>query len=339
MTAPIQTISIALCTYNGEAHLQEQWESLLNQERLPDEVVVCDDCSTDGTRALLCQLAEESPFKVMLIENEEQLGYNKNFEKALSLCSGDLIFICDQDDYWFPHKTRVMTDYMAAHPNVEIAFCNANEADDQLHDLHQPFWDRVRLDDFQKERWAMGLSMEVLLEGNRMMGCATAIRRQFITKLLPIPTDIPGYIYDGWISLVGSACDTIRLIDQTLQLYRTHENQQVGTKAEPPQPYVSLRDRFTRDRSIKLEPLIKTRQQLRKIRSYLVERVPEDCPGLKLLDRKLAHFTMRSTLPDNRLQRVWPVLSDLQQGLYHRYADSAANSLAPYMAALGDLLE
>ncbi|TAE25258.1 MAG: glycosyltransferase [Cytophagales bacterium] len=339
MSSSIQTLSIALCTYNGEAHLAEQWESLLKQERPPDEVVVCDDCSTDNTRMLIRQLAQTAPFTVRVVENDMQLGYNKNFEKALSLCTGDLIFICDQDDYWFPHKTRVMAEYMADHPDVQIAFCNANEADENLNDLGMPFWNRIRLDQFCKERWALGMSMEVLLEGSRMMGCATVLRRPFLTQALPIPTDIPGYIYDGWISLVGGACNTIQLIDQPLQLYRTHENQQVGTRPEPAQAHISLRERFTRDRAIKLEPLARTRYQLRKIKENLSERVPAHAEGLKQLERKLRHYTMRSTLPENRLFRVWPVLRDLQQGLYHRYADSAANGLAPYLAALGDLLE
>ena len=339
MTSFTQTLSIALCTYNGEAHLPAQWNSLLKQERLPDEVVICDDKSTDGTRAMLRELAKEAPFRVVIVENEEQLGYNKNFEKALSLCTGDLLFICDQDDYWFPQKLTVMTQYMATYPTVQIGFCNAYEADEHLNNLNRPFWNRVRLDAFQKERWKMGLSMEVLLDGNRMMGCATVIRRTFMTELTPFPTDIPGYIYDGWISLVGAAHNAIQLIDQPLQLYRTHDNQQVGVRAEPTGPRVRLKDRFSRDRSIKMEPLVKIRQQLHKIKNHLSGRVPMQSEGMKQIDRKLAHYTMRSTLPDNRLLRLWPVLSDLRQGLYHRYADASADWYSPYLAALGDLLE
>ncbi len=339
MISPIQTISIALCTYNGEAHLPAQWDSLLKQERPPDEVIICDDCSTDHTRALLQQLAAEAPFRVVVVENEEQLGYNKNFEKALSLCTGDLVFICDQDDYWFPQKLTVMTQYMVDNPSVQVAFCDAYVADENLNAQQEPFWNRVRLDDFQKKRWALGLSMEVLLDGNRMMGCATVIRQGFIAKLIPFPTDIPGYIYDGWISLVGAACNAIQLIDKPLQLYRTHENQQVGVKAAPVGPHVSLKERFTRDRSIKLEPLSKTQQQLTKIKEYLSERVSAQADGMKQIERKLAHYTMRSTLPDNRLLRVWPVLRDLQLGLYHRYADAATDWYSPYLAALGDLME
>lgn len=339
MDSPIQTISIALCTYNGEAHLPAQWDSLLKQERLPDEVIICDDRSTDNTRTLLQQLSAKAPFKVVVVENEVQLGYNKNFEKALGLCTGDLVFICDQDDYWFPQKIRVMAQYMATHPSAQVAFCNAYVADENLNTQQEPFWNRVRLDEYQKKRWELGLSMEVLLDGNRMMGCATVIRRAFIATLIPFPTDIPGYIYDGWISLVGAACNAIDLIDMPLQLYRTHENQQVGVKAAPVGPHISLKERFTRDRSVKLEPLAKTRQQLSKIRDYLGQRVSVQAQGMKQIERKLAHYTMRSTLPNNRLLRIGPVLHDLQLGLYHRYADAATDWYSPYLAALGDLME
>lgn len=339
MNSTSQTISIALCTYNGEAHLPAQWNSLLKQERPPDEVIICDDCSTDDTRLLLRRLAAEAPFRVVVVENEVQLGYNKNFEKALSLCTGDLVFICDQDDYWFTQKLAVMTQYMAAHPAAQVAFCNAYVADESLNTQQESFWNRVRLDDFQKQRWALGLSMEVLLDGNRMMGCATVIRQGFIAKLIPFPTDIPGYIYDGWISLVGAAYNVIQLIDTPLQLYRTHENQQVGVKAAPVGPHVSLKERFTRDRFIKLEPLTKTRHQLSKIKEHLSERVSAQAVGMKQVERKLAHYTMRSTLPDNRLLRLRPVLRDLQLGLYHRYADAGTDWYSPYLAALGDLME
>jgi len=339
MISPIQTLSIALCTYNGEAYLPAQWDSLLKQERLPDEVIICDDGSTDKTRVMLRQLAKEAPFRVVVVENEKQLGYNKNFEKALSLCTGDLVFICDQDDYWLPEKLRVMEEYMDANPGVQITFCNAYEADEHLNTQQELFWTRVRLDDLQKELWKLGLSMEVLLDGNRMMGCATVIRQAFIAQLIPFPIDIPGYIYDGWISLVGAAHSAIQLIDKPLQLYRTHDNQQVGVRPEPVGPYISLRDRFTRDRSVKLEPILKTQQQLLKIKNHLIKRVPDQLEGMKQVELKLAHYTMRSTLPENRFQRIWPVLRDLQRGLYHRYANTAADWYSPYLAALGDLME
>lgn len=333
------TVSIALCTFNGETYLPAQWESLLKQNCLPNEVVVCDDASTDQTLSLLRQFAAEAPFPVTIVQNAVRLGFNKNFEQALSLCTGDLIYICDQDDYWFPEKIQTMTHFMVENPSAQVAFNNAFVADEDLNNLNELFWLRVRFNEQAQERWNKGEVMEVLLDGSRMMGCATVIRREFVPKLIPIPTDISGYIYDGCISLVAAAYNSLQYVDVPLQLYRTHNSQQVGVRAAPVPPRVRLRDRFTRGRELKLAPLLFKRQQLEQIMAFLQDRVPKSTPGMEQLTRKLAHYTMRSRLPDNRLNRILPIVRDLQRGNYHRYADAATDWYSPYLAALGDLLE
>ena len=333
------TISLALCTYNGESYLPTQWQSLVDQQLLPDEVIVCDDQSTDDTIAVLRKLAAEAPFPVRIIENQTRLGFNKNFEQVLSECTGDLIFICDQDDFWFPEKIAVMTDHMTQHPDTQVTFCNAWVTDEHLQGREKRFWEWIRFDSRAQKRWQNGEMMEVMLDGNRVMGCATVIRRSFLSAVLPIPNEVPGYIYDGWVGLVGAAFHTIRFIDQPLQLYRTHVQQQVGVRQKEVPERIRLRDRFARHRAKKLAPLRDKQAQLATISRLLAERTSANAPGLPHLHRRLAHFTMRSCLPHDRLKRLKPVLSSLQQGNYNRYADASANWMAPYLAALGDLLE
>ena len=97
-------VSIAMAAYNGADYLSEQLSSFLLQTRLPDELVVCDDASSDSTVSIIEEFALRAPFEVRLIKNKQNLGYIRNFEKALSLCQGDLIFLSDQDDVWFPEK-------------------------------------------------------------------------------------------------------------------------------------------------------------------------------------------------------------------------------------------
>ncbi|MCK8490934.1 MULTISPECIES: glycosyltransferase family 2 protein [Spirosoma] len=340
MENPVRpTISVALCTYNGETYLPAQWQSLLDQHLLPDEIVVCDDRSTDGTVALLERLAAEAPFRVRILVNDVQLGSNKNFERALSECTGDLIFICDQDDYWFPNKISVMTDYMEKHPNDQLAFSDAWVTDEHLQGRERRFWTWIRFDEEAQNRWRTGEMMEVMLDGNRVMGCATVVRRSFLNRVMPFPDEVPGYIYDGWLGLVGAAYNAIQFVDEPLLLYRTHVRQQVGVRQKEPPQRVRLRDRFSRHRAIKLAPLREKQATLATISRLLAERVPQEAPGLTLLRRRLSHFTMRSCLPHDRLRRLKPVLNSLQQGNYNRYADAAANWYAPYLAALGDVLE
>jgi len=177
--------------------------------------------------------------------------------------------------FGFLKNLQVMSDFMIANPTTEIAFNNAYVADQDLTNLDELFWMRVRFDSDAQARWNNGEAMEVLLDGSRMMGCATVIRHDFIPKVLPIPTDIPNYIYDGCISLVGVAYDSVRFVDKPLQLYRTHDSQQVGVKAAPVPPRIRLRDRFTRGRELKLAPLLFKQNQLAKIYAFLSERVPE----------------------------------------------------------------
>lgn len=335
----LPTISIALCTYNGSDHLQDQWQSLLSQQVLPNEIVISDDQSTDGTQNLLDKLAAEAPFPVRVLKNKERLGYNKNFEQALATCMGDLIFICDQDDYWLPEKIRIMTQFMEQHPDAQLAFCNAWVTDEHLQGRQKQVWEAVRFDKKAQTRWRSGEMLDVLLDGNRMMGCATVIRRSSLPMLLPIPNDIPGYIYDGWLALVAATQQAIQFVNQPLQLYRTHVQQQIGVREKPTPDRIRMRDRATRHRARKLAPLRKIQAQLSTISQLLSKRVPPTSPGLPQLHQRLAHFTLRSYLPRNRFKRIGPVLQNLWRGNYRRYADPSANWYAPYLAVLGDIFE
>jgi glycosyltransferase involved in cell wall biosynthesis len=91
-------ISIAMCTYNGAAFLPAQLQSILTQSRRPDEIIICDDRSTDDTRSILETFKNESPIPVILNINDQNLGSVRNFERAINLCTGDVIALSDQDD-------------------------------------------------------------------------------------------------------------------------------------------------------------------------------------------------------------------------------------------------
>ena len=102
--------SVAICTYNGADFLSDQLESIIAQSRPPDQIVVCDDGSTDETQALLKRFAATSPVPVSLHFNEKNFGSVKNFEKAISLCTGDVIALSDQDDVWRADKLQLIED-------------------------------------------------------------------------------------------------------------------------------------------------------------------------------------------------------------------------------------
>src|ERR1700743_1857825 len=102
-------VSIALCTYNGAAYIEEQLDTLVNQSYPNCEIIVVDDCSKDNTVKILSEYADKYP-QVRIHINEKNLGYTRNFEKAIRLCKGEYIALCDQDDIWDPQKIEMQVN-------------------------------------------------------------------------------------------------------------------------------------------------------------------------------------------------------------------------------------
>ena len=130
MSSP-DKISVALCTYNGEQFLSRQLASIQQQTRTPDELVVCDDCSTDRTLEILQDFAASAAFPVRITQNDDNLGFVANFERAIQLCQGDLIALCDQDDIWYPTRLERSLQEFTAHPEVGFVFSDADIIDQQ----------------------------------------------------------------------------------------------------------------------------------------------------------------------------------------------------------------
>lgn len=125
-------VSVALATFNGERFLAEQLQSLANQSRLPDELVVSDDGSTDDTLTILENFSKSAPFTVILLPGEGRLGYGQNFRRAFNRCSSNLIAFCDQDDVWWPDKIAKV-ERLFDDPAVLLAYHNANVVELQRH--------------------------------------------------------------------------------------------------------------------------------------------------------------------------------------------------------------
>src|SRR5690349_20095217 len=118
-------ISVAMCTYNGARFLPEQLESIAAQTRLPGELVVCDDRSTDESAEIVRDFARRSPFSVRLEINQENLGSTKNFEKAIGLCQGEIIALADQDDVWHGQKLSCLAGVLENDDRIGAVFSDA----------------------------------------------------------------------------------------------------------------------------------------------------------------------------------------------------------------------
>ena len=246
-------ISVALCTYNGEKYLPEQLESIVQQSMPVNELVVCDDGSSDNTLGILQKFAEKVPFPVRVFRNETNLGSTKNFEKCLSLCLGDIILLCDQDDRWRNDRVEKQVGYLRGHPEMDAVFCNARIIDGASQPTQSTIWQQIQFTESSQRRWKSGKAHEILFGGFVVTGATLAIRRSSLERLTPFPIHIPRLIHDAWIALVLSLEGKIQFIDEPLVFYRLHDNQQVGF-GSPMEP-VSMKDRLSRSRSEKLTPL------------------------------------------------------------------------------------
>ena len=124
-------VSIALCTFNGAKYLSEQVESILNQTYTNLEIIICDDCSSDDTPDIISKYLSKDR-RIKMFVNTTNLGCNKNFEKAISLTSGEYIAISDQDDIWEPYKIEELVNNIG---DNWLIFSNSSLIDTDGHEL------------------------------------------------------------------------------------------------------------------------------------------------------------------------------------------------------------
>lgn len=214
-------ISVAMCTYNGEKFLKEQLESIFSQTCQPDEIIISDDCSKDHTVQLAYSLLAQWNGKWKIVQNKENMGFRKNFEQAIQLCQGDIIFLSDQDDVWLPEKIETMVAVFARHPDVILAFHDAELVDRNLTGLGFSFWDFL---DF-KPACFKNLDYRQLIGHNVVQGSACAFRKNLVSSACPFPQDIA---HDEWLGLVALVLGNIFPISKKLLKYRQWESNVIG---------------------------------------------------------------------------------------------------------------
>ena len=219
------TTSVALCTYNGEKYLAEQLDSILSQSIVVDEIVVCDDGSTDGTIRILDEFENKFPLVFKIFKNEKNLGYTKNFEKAISLCSGDLIFLCDQDDVWKNDKIERIKKIAEYRPDKNV-FAHRIEILTPNNEVQNiSFWD---IEGFNKNWDNAELLKYLLFQRNVFPGMSLAITKTAKEKYLPLQTPHKNIIHDYEILLKSIRDHAFLMIDESLTLYRKHDHQNIG---------------------------------------------------------------------------------------------------------------
>lgn len=331
LTTKNLTLSVALCTYNGERYLPEQLASIASQTLFPNEVVIVDDGSSDGSVALIRHWAEAVPFSVNIHQNVRNLGSTKSFEKAMSLCTGDVIVLSDQDDAWRTDRLAKTVAWLAENPSMDAVFCNADLIDEHSQPTGQRIWDMVEFGPEKQQKWQQGLGYELLFSGYIVTGATMALRRTVLPTLLPFPTHVQYLIHDAWISLVLALKGTIGFIDEPLIRYRQHSSQQVGFKAD--RARVTLQDRLNRSRAERMAPILEKATRFRQACELLDQLPTIDPKRLTSLHRMANHLDRRVRLPATRPLRIPMVLSELAKGNYQLFSGHW------WKTAVGDLIE
>ncbi|OWK43961.1 glycosyltransferase family 2 protein [Fimbriiglobus ruber] len=303
-------LSVALCTYNGEKYLADQLASVRAQSRLPDEVVVCDDVSTDGTVGVVRRFAAEVSFPVRVEVNAENLRSTRNFAKAIGLCTGDVVVLSDQDDVWLPHKLETLERTLLAHPEAGFVWSNAAVVNDTLNPLGFTLWDAIRFSPSDQRRVRQGRAFEVLLKRYRVTGATMAFRAAYRDIVLPIP---PEWVHDAWIALVIAAVAPCVPIEEPLIRYRQHASQQIGQRMRGLYAQYLLAKQMTRGTF----EAVAGRYAMARDRLGGVRGV--SARDLELLDRKAQFFTRRAAMRDARW-RFPRILREVWEGGYSRYA-------------------
>lgn len=310
-----------MCIFNGKQFLGEQLDSIAEQQRPPDELIVCDDGSSDGSFEIVTEFAKRAPFPTRLMVNDKNLGSTKNFEQAISLCQGAIVALADQDDVWYRHKLERLEKAFLKSTEIVAAFSDADLIDSDSRPLGSRLWPSLLFDAREQIQFSNGNALGVLIKHPVITGATLAFRRQLFEPMVPIPKD---EIHDKWISLLLAARGPFEIISEPLMQYRRHRDQQIG-----PGPQ-SLRQRVVqaqdRGRDFHRGEIARLRQLNVKLRERKVD-FPNADAAQKEIERKIAHLEHRAGLPHARVARIPAVLREAFKGGYRRYS-SGWNSVA-----------
>jgi glycosyltransferase involved in cell wall biosynthesis len=323
------TVSVALCTYNGERFMREQLQSILGQTVPPAELVVSDDGSSDRTLQVVREVVAEvskAP-RMTILENARPLGVAGNFTRAIEACTSDLVVLSDQDDVWRSDRIERLVTAFTESPDLVLLHGDADLIDGSDAPLGASLFDALGVTSAVQQLVHDGGAFELLLRRNIVTGATTGFRRTLATVAFPVPE---GWLHDEWLAIVGAATARIDLTTERLVEYRQHGENEIGVRK------LSVVGKFRR----MIEPGSERSARLLRRASSLVDRLA-DSPDVAQVRRnaiteKLAHERARSALSEHRLLRLVPVLRELQTGRYSRFGRGPSDAVRDLLQPLRD---
>jgi glycosyltransferase involved in cell wall biosynthesis len=318
MSMSTPSISVALCTYNGERFIREQLRSICLQSLAPREIVLSDDDSRDGCVALARATVEEClrerpglAIDLRVLRNSPALRVTKNFEQATLACTHGLIALSDQDDVWHPERLARMAEAFERRPELLLLHTDARLVDSAGRPLGGSLFHALEVTRSERERIHDGRAFDVFLRRNLVTGATTMLRRSLLQGAAPFPAE---WVHDEWLAIVAAAIGRVDVIEDALIDYRQHEANQIGARRDSfagkvRKALASRGDTHVR-RAYKAELLLARLQALGdQVPAGIVEKVRV----------KLEHQRFRAALPPNRLARCMPVLREAMTGRYEQF--------------------
>lgn len=212
-------ISLCMGTYNGEKYIIEQLDCIRNQTRQPDEVIICDDNSKDNTAQLIEEYIDKYQLESnwRLYRNAENKGYPANFYYACSLCTGDIVFLADQDDIWDLTKIEKMCKPLEAQPRIAAICCKYGLVDAEGKDIHT----LMEPTHNTGTGAIVPVNIEYIFYKNQWSGMAVAYRRKWYAGWSTGDYDIP---HDILICARAAEEQAFVQMDEELVYHRRHDN-------------------------------------------------------------------------------------------------------------------
>ena len=323
VTAADMRLSVVLCTWNGAAYLQAQLDSLLAQTRLPDEIVIADDASSDATWEILQAFvarARALDIDVQVQRNPSNLGYVENFSSALLRATGSVLFLCDQDDVWRPDKLALMAARFTDDPSLLLLHSDARLVDADGASLHCLAFDAMQLTASEKQAIHAGRAFEVVMRRSFVIGATAAIRSGLLHLALPVA---PGWVHDEWLAAVAAASGRVDFMDEALIDYRQHGGNQIGMQRRT--LIMKWRELLLPRASL----LGAEARRLQRLESFLASAGFQSAPKrAEQVRHKRTHFERRVALGHlPRYQRLLPILREANAGSYQRYGTGVRSML------------
>ena len=220
-------IDVLLATYNGEKYLERQLFSVLNQS-VDVRILIRDDGSTDGTRAIIDRFATLRPDVVYPVRDTRgNIGVIGNFATLLDQSTAPYVMFCDQDDVWLPGKIADSLDEMraaeaeAGNNTPVLVYTDAIVADDEARPIASSFFKFIGVDPRPHD-------LKTIMLFNRVIGCTAILNRALVAGASPIPAEAT--MHDWWFALYAAAFGKMRFIPRGTLLYRQHSGNQVGAQ-------------------------------------------------------------------------------------------------------------